>query len=132
MTESNHLCDIWEHTIVNVFNHDSKSKLGLMFIQWIIFNQFDNFNSVLGAVPNKQTDLASWINLGPTHFIICICHNTLFSKNSQMLGILCIYSKKEVKGGSFVFSCNKILSCIVAVCAASHHNCCLLAIVNPA
>ena len=47
MTESNHLCDLWEHTIVKVFKHDSKSKLGLMFKQWIIFNKLANFNSIL-------------------------------------------------------------------------------------
>ena len=47
MTESNHLCDLWEHTIVTVFKHDSKSKLGLMFKQWIIFNKLENFNSIL-------------------------------------------------------------------------------------
>ena len=38
MTESNHLCDLWEHTIVKDFKYDSKSELGLMFKQWIIFN----------------------------------------------------------------------------------------------
>ena len=42
MTESNHLCDQWEHTIVKIFKHDSKSKLGLMFKQWIIFNKLEN------------------------------------------------------------------------------------------
>ena len=47
MTESNHLCDLWEHTIVKVFKHDSKSELGLMFKQWIIFNKLENFNSIL-------------------------------------------------------------------------------------
>ena len=47
MTKSNHLCDLWEHTIVKVFKHDSKSKLGLMFEQWIIFNKLENFNSIL-------------------------------------------------------------------------------------
>ena len=47
MTESNHLCALWEHTIVKVFKHDSKSKLGLMFKQWIIFNMLENFNSIL-------------------------------------------------------------------------------------
>ena len=47
MTESNHLCDLWEHTIVKIFKHDSKSELGLMFRQWIIFNKLENFNSVL-------------------------------------------------------------------------------------
>ena len=47
MTESNHLCDLWEHTIVKVFKHDSKSELGLMIKQWIIFNKLENFNSIL-------------------------------------------------------------------------------------
>ena len=47
MTESNHLCELWEHTIVKVFKHDSKSELGFMFKQWIIFNKLENFNSIL-------------------------------------------------------------------------------------
>ena len=47
MTQSNHLCDLWEHTIVKGFKHDSKSKLELMFKQWIIFNKLENFNSIL-------------------------------------------------------------------------------------
>ena len=47
MTESNHLCDLWEHTIVKIFKHDSKSELGLMFKQWIIFNKLENLNSIL-------------------------------------------------------------------------------------
>ena len=42
MTESTHLCDLWEHTIVKVFKHYSKSELGLMFKQWIIFNKLEN------------------------------------------------------------------------------------------
>ena len=47
MTEYNHLSDLWEHTIVKVFKHDSKSELGLIFKQWIIFNKLENFNSIL-------------------------------------------------------------------------------------
>ena len=47
MTDTNHLCHLWEHTIVKVFKHDSKSELGLMFKQWIIFNKLENFNSIL-------------------------------------------------------------------------------------
>ena len=46
MTESYHLCDLWEHTIVKIFKHDSKSELGLMLKQWIIFNKLENFNSI--------------------------------------------------------------------------------------
>ena len=47
MTESNHLCDLLEHSIVKVFIHDSESKQGLMLKQWIIFNKLEYFNSIL-------------------------------------------------------------------------------------
>ena len=47
MTDTNHLCHLWEHTMVKIFKHDSKSELGLMFKQWIIFNKLENFNSIL-------------------------------------------------------------------------------------
>ena len=47
MAESNHLCDLWEHTIAKGFEHDSKSKLGFMMKQWIISNKLENFNSIL-------------------------------------------------------------------------------------
>ena len=47
MTDTNHLCDLWEHTIAKVFKHDSKSQLGLILKQWIIFNKLENFNSIL-------------------------------------------------------------------------------------
>ena len=47
MTDTNHLCDLWEHTIAKGFKHDSKSQLGLMLKQWIIFNKLENLNSIL-------------------------------------------------------------------------------------
>ena len=47
MTNTNHLCDLWEHTIAKVFKHDSKSQLRLILKQWIIFNKLENFNSIL-------------------------------------------------------------------------------------
>ena len=47
MAESNHLCDLWKHTIVKIFKPNSKSELGLIFKQWIIFNKLENFNSIL-------------------------------------------------------------------------------------
>ena len=47
MTDTNHLCDLWEHTLAKVFKHDSKSKLGLMLKQRIEFNKLENFNSIL-------------------------------------------------------------------------------------
>ena len=50
MTESNHLCDLWEHTITKVSKHDSKSELALMLKQWIIFNKLENFNSIMNYI----------------------------------------------------------------------------------
>ena len=47
MTDTNHLCHLWEHTIVKVFKHDPESELGIMFKQWIIFNKLETFNSIL-------------------------------------------------------------------------------------
>ena len=47
MTDTNHLCNLWEHTIAKVFKHDSKSEMGLMLKQWKIFNKLENFNSIL-------------------------------------------------------------------------------------
>ena len=47
MTESNHLCDLWQHTTVKVFKHDPKSEVGLILKQWVILNKLENFNSVL-------------------------------------------------------------------------------------
>ena len=48
MSETNHLCDLWEYTIAKkVFKHDPKSELGLMLKQWIIFNKLENLNSIL-------------------------------------------------------------------------------------
>ena len=47
MTDTNHLCDLWEHTIAKGFKHDSKSQLGLILKQWIISNKLGNFNSIL-------------------------------------------------------------------------------------
>ena len=47
MTENNHLCQLWEHTIAKIFKHDPKSELGLMLKEWVISNKLENFNSIL-------------------------------------------------------------------------------------
>ena len=51
MTDTNHLCHLWEHTIVKIFKHDPESELGIMFKQWIIFNKLENFYSILNYPP---------------------------------------------------------------------------------
>ena len=47
MTETNHLCDLWEHTIAKIFKQDPKSELGLILKEWAKFNQLENLNSIL-------------------------------------------------------------------------------------
>ena len=47
MTESNHLCDLWQHTIAKSFKDDPKSELGLMLKEWVKFNKLENSNSIL-------------------------------------------------------------------------------------
>ena len=55
MTDTNNLSDLLEHTIAKVFKHDSKSQLGLMLKQWIIFNKLENFNSILNYTTDDFT-----------------------------------------------------------------------------
>ena len=64
MSKINHLCDLWEHTKVNVFKHDSKSELGLMLKEWIKFNKMENFNSLLNYTIDEFTSAGnlSYIN----------------------------------------------------------------------
>ena len=59
MAESNHLCDLWQQTIVKVFKHDSKSQLGLMLKEWIKCIKLDNFNSILNYTIDDFTPSGS-------------------------------------------------------------------------
>ena len=47
MTETNHLCDLWQHTIFKIFNHDHKSELGIMIKEWIKYNDMENFQFII-------------------------------------------------------------------------------------
>ena len=55
MSETKHLCDLWEHTIVKIFKHDPKSQVGFMIKEWVIFNKLENCNSVLNYTINDFT-----------------------------------------------------------------------------
>ena len=59
MTETNHLYDLWEHTIAKIFKHDPKSELGLMLKQWVIFNKLQNTNSILNYTIDDFTPSGS-------------------------------------------------------------------------
>ena len=64
MTETNHLCHLWEHTIAKVFKHHSESELGLMLKEWIKCNKLENFNSILNYTIDDFTpsDNLSYLN----------------------------------------------------------------------
>ena len=47
MSETNHLSDLWGHTIVKVFKHDLQSQAAVMIREWAIFNKLEIFNSLL-------------------------------------------------------------------------------------
>ena len=47
ITEPNHLCDLWEHTIAKILKHDPKSQVGLMIKDWIIFKKTGKFQSFI-------------------------------------------------------------------------------------
>ena len=59
MSETIHLCHLWQHTIAKIFKHDPKSELGLMLKQWVIFNKLENFNSSLNYTIDGSNSL-SW------------------------------------------------------------------------
>ena len=61
MSETNHLCDQWQHTIVKTFKLDPKSELGIMMKDWVKFNKLENFNSLLNYL--------LWMILH--HLVIC-------------------------------------------------------------
>ena len=65
MTDTNHLCDLWDHSIAKGFKHDSKSKLGLMLKQWIIFNKLENFNSILNYTIDDFTPSGNLSYINP-------------------------------------------------------------------
>ena len=51
MQQTIHLSDLWEHTITIIFKHDPESELGIMIKQCVIYNELEDFNSLL-----KYTD----------------------------------------------------------------------------
>ena len=61
-----HLSDIWEHTITRILKHDSKSEPGIMIREWVIFNKFEDFNSLLNF--NVDDEAESSITKSMTEF----------------------------------------------------------------
>ena len=55
MSETYHLCDLWEHTIATILKHDSKSKVRLMIRQWVKSNKLENFISIFNYTIDDYT-----------------------------------------------------------------------------
>ena len=41
------LSDIWEHTLTEILNHDSKSEPGIIIRAWVKHNKLEDLNSLL-------------------------------------------------------------------------------------
>ena len=70
MSETNHLCDLWEHTIVNIFEHDPKSELGLMLKQWVLFIKLESFASILNYTIDDFTPSGNLLYINETGEIL--------------------------------------------------------------
>ena len=42
-----HLCNIWEHTLTEILNHDHKMEVGIIMRPWVKHNKLEDFNSLL-------------------------------------------------------------------------------------
>ena len=55
MSETIELSYVWDHTITKLFNYDLKFEMGIKIKEWIIFNKFEDFNSLLNYTDNDFT-----------------------------------------------------------------------------
>ena len=49
------LGDIWEHTLTDILNHDTKSEVGIIMRPWVKQNKLEDFNSLLSYDLNDFT-----------------------------------------------------------------------------
>ena len=47
MSETIELSYVWDHTVIQILNHDIQSKMGNMIKEWAVFNKLEDFNSLL-------------------------------------------------------------------------------------
>ena len=55
MIEIIHLSDLWEHTITKIFKLDPEYKVDHMIRQWVIYNNLEDFNSLLNCTDEDFT-----------------------------------------------------------------------------
>ena len=101
MSESKHLCDLWEHTIAEVFKHDPKSE---MLKQWVIFNKLENFNSILNYTIDDFTTSGNLSYINDNGEILHLTPLKKFSTKDGIYNISWIKVKMKIK----ILSVNKI------------------------
>ena len=64
MSENIELSYVWDHTIQKILNHDFQSKIGIKIKEWVVFNKFEDFNSLLKYTDDDFTPIGniSYIN----------------------------------------------------------------------
>ena len=55
MPENIELSYVWDHTIIEILNHDIQSKIGNMIKEWVVFNKLEDFNSFLEYTDDDLT-----------------------------------------------------------------------------
>ena len=55
MSENIKLRYVWDRTIIKILNHDMHCKIGNMIKEWVVFNKFEDFNSLLNYTDDDFT-----------------------------------------------------------------------------
>ena len=55
MSDTIELSYVWDHTITKILNYDLKSEMGIKIKEWVVFNKFEDFNSLLNYIDDDFT-----------------------------------------------------------------------------
>ena len=61
MSENIELSYVWDHTIINILNHDIQSKIGNMIKEWVVFNKLEDFNSLSDTLMMISCQLENFV-----------------------------------------------------------------------
>ena len=88
MQKTIHLCDLWKHTITNIFKHDPESELDIKIRQWVIDNKLEDFNSLLNYTdkdftPHGGGNLSFYDMILPVVSLFLLRSNNSMTRTSQ-------------------------------------------------
>ena len=55
MSENIELSYVWDHTFIKILYHDIQPKIGNMIKEWVVFNELEDFNSLLEYTDDNFT-----------------------------------------------------------------------------